>query len=691
MNFDYDGLLTALQNRLSLLSNWRQTLYYGVYQRINEAVAYVLDKFVYLTEYLYRESHWTTALKRRSLLLKAKFLNYTAHRKIAPSGSLIITGDSTGFFNNYTYTGESVTVNKWDEFSNTDGDVTVFCTEDTEYATGAQTISQTLDSGAVVDESGGQVSFLISDTSAFTANDIVKITGSDNYNGYHTIDSVTASTKITVTATYVAETFDGTEIIVSGFTFVPVKQGTPKTYTYIATGDANETITIYADNIDNDEIEVFEVDGAGTVISQIDIIGVDTEDTEHFFINDTDNYYCKVENDYDFESVNFVFGDDIYTKQLVAGTIILIKYAITDGEDGNITNTSTVTNVVSTLLDSYGNETTLYVTNDEEIGDGSDTESLTSIQNNAPNLFSTGYRCGGYYDWVEVLENDNRIHKSKIWTTDDEADDTITSNQNKVYAVAISADGSELTETQKSDITVDYLKARKSPTEIISWQPLNTIIAMFKVTDAIITNVDKALVKTQIFNALDAEYGILNTDFKEEVRESNYVRIIDNLSNVYYHETDVYCCEQLNNNAKLNYPIAVYNSSASESADEINVVPDTLELWVQNYSDGEWSSSNRIAYDSGGVWVAESGYELTATNITYVTSEVSFNVSSGLVGTIDEDYKLFMSYQTYDGNQENQNTIRFPSYDFITDVDLDFIFTVDDDGNSTLTYRNLSS
>ena len=169
MNFDYDGLLTALQNRLSLLSNWRQTLYYGVYQRINEAVAYVLDKFVYLTEYLYRESHWTTALKRRSLLLKAKFLNYTAHRKIAPSGSLIITGDSTGFFNNYTYTGESVTVNKWDEFSNTDGDVTVFCTEDTEYATGAQTISQTLDSGAVVDESGGQVSFLISDTSAFTA------------------------------------------------------------------------------------------------------------------------------------------------------------------------------------------------------------------------------------------------------------------------------------------------------------------------------------------------------------------------------------------------------------------------------------------------------------------------------------------------------------------------------------------
>ena len=691
MIFDFDGILSELENRLSLLSSWRQTLYYGVYRRINEAVAYALDKFVYLTEYLYRESHWTTALKRRSLLLKAKFLNYNAHRKIAPSGSLIVTADSTGFFNDYTYTGESVTVNKWDEFSNTDGDVTVFCTESTEYATGAETISQNLDSGAVVDEGAGQVSFLISDTSAFTVNDIVKITGSDNYNGYHTIDSITANTKITVTATYIAETFDGTEIIVSGFTFVPVKQGTPKTYTYIATGDINETITIYADNIDNNEIEVFEVNGVGTIISQIDILGVDTEDNEHFFVNDTDNYYCKVENDYDFESVKFIFGDDTYTKKLVAGTIILIKYAETDGEDGNITNSNTITEIVSTLTDAYGNEATLYVTNDEEIGDGSDSESLTSIQNNAPNLFSTGYRCGGYNDWVAVLENDSRIHKAKIWTTDDEADDTITSNQNKVYIVAISADGSELTETQKSTITIDYLKPKKSPTEIVSWQPLNTIIAMFKVTNAIVTNVSKALIKEQIFDALDTEYGILNTDFKTEIYESNYVGIIDNLSNIYYHETDVYCCEQLNNNVKLNYPIAVYNANASIESEEINVVPDTLELWVQNYSDNEWGSPSRVAYDSGGVWVAESGYELTATNITYITSEVSFNVSSGLVGTIDEDYKLLMSYQTYDGNEENQNTIRFPSFDFITDVNLDYIFTTDDDGVSTLTYRSLTS
>jgi len=695
MIFSYDGIVDSIEKRLSLLSNWRRVLFHSVYKRLIEAVAYAMDKMVYLTEFLYRESNWTTALKRRSLLLKAKFLSYTPHRKIAPSGNLIVTADSTGFFNNYTYSGERVTLNRWDTFTNTNGDTIVFCTENTNYSTGAKTVSETLAAGSVIDEGSGQVSFLMSDTSNVSAGDIVKISGTSNYDGYHTIDSVTTNTKITVTTTYDAETMDGTELIISGFTFVPVKQGTPKTYTYTANGDTNETITIYSDSIDNDEFEVFEVDSAGTILSTVSIIGVDTTETEHYFLSDTDNYYVKIENDYDFEAVNLIFGDDIYTKKLVAGTKILVKYAITDGDDGNISASSTISTFSEDPVDSAGNTATLYITNDEEIGDGDDIESVTSIRNNAPNLFTAGYRCGSYNDWLTVLENDSRIYSATIWTTEDVADDTVTTNQNKVYVAAISSDGTELTETQKSNIVSDYLKNLKSPTEIVSWQDLN-IVYLFVKVNATINNVSKASIKTSVYEDLDTEYGILNTSFQTEVKKSNWESIVDDISDIIYHTSELYNCERLDGTAKANYQILPYNSNASTASEEINLVADTLELWRQNYSSNIWQQDiERIGYDSGGSWVAETGYEITLGNINYTTSQVTFNISSGLAdaGTLGTDYRIYMSYKTEDGNSSSssQQEIRFPAEkNYITDVDSALIRITDENGISTLTYESSS-
>ncbi len=691
MTYDFDGIVKSIQDRLSLLSSWRVTLFYGVYQRLIEAVAYAMDKAIYLTELYYRESSWTTALKRRSLLLKAKYLSYTPYRKRAPSGSLLVTGDSTGFFSDYTYSGEPVIILKWTQMTNADSDIFVFCTEDTTYSTGAKVISESLSAGAVTDEGAGQVSFLMSDTSNISADEIVKITGSVNYNGYHTIDSVVANTSITVTTTYEAETFDGTELIISGFTFVPVKQGIPKTYNYIAEGSVNETITIFSDSIEDAEFDVYEVDVDGNIISTVSIIGVDTTETEHYFLSDTDNYYCKIENDYDFESVNFIFGDDIYTKKLADGTRILIKYATTDGDEGNITNTSIIVSFVDDQADVSGNTATLYLTNDEEIGDGSAIESVTSIKTNAPNLFSAGYRCGSYEDWITVLENDSRIYKAVIWTTEDVADDTLTTSQNKIYVTAISSDGTALTEVQKADIVSDYLKSKKSPTEIVSWQALNVIYLMTKVT-ANITNIEKASVKNSVYEALDTEYGILNSEFKTEVRESNWSNIVDDVTSINYHTSELYSAERLDSNIKANYELMLYNSDATTAEEEINLVADTLEIWRQNYTDGAWQQDlERVGYDSGGSWVATSNYLITSDNITYATNQVSFNISSGLAdaGTINTDYRLYMNYKTEDGNSVKQQDIRFPiEKNYITDVDSALVLITDSDGVSTLTYQS---
>jgi hypothetical protein len=75
-------------------------------------------------------------------------------------------------------------------------------------------VSDVLDAAAAVDKGGGQVGLPITGH-AFVAGQIVVIAGTVNYNGARAIDSQTAN-EIVITATYVAETFAGTETVVFG-------------------------------------------------------------------------------------------------------------------------------------------------------------------------------------------------------------------------------------------------------------------------------------------------------------------------------------------------------------------------------------------------------------------------------------------------------------------------------------------
>ena len=47
MEYTYAGILSAIQNKLSALNNWKKILYGSAYQRILEAITYITDKFVY--------------------------------------------------------------------------------------------------------------------------------------------------------------------------------------------------------------------------------------------------------------------------------------------------------------------------------------------------------------------------------------------------------------------------------------------------------------------------------------------------------------------------------------------------------------------------------------------------------------------------------------------------------------------
>jgi len=128
MTFDFDGIKTELRQRLSLLSDWATTLYFGVYERILDVIAYITEKMVYLAEWYYKEANWQTATQLESLLEKAKWLCYRPHRKKGAYGEIILSADPVMSIA-YVYNGPTIIIPKWTVFTNKSGDIFVYSTK----------------------------------------------------------------------------------------------------------------------------------------------------------------------------------------------------------------------------------------------------------------------------------------------------------------------------------------------------------------------------------------------------------------------------------------------------------------------------------------------------------------------------------------------------------------------------------
>ena len=82
-----------------------------------------------------------------------------------------------------------------------------------------------------VDKGGGKVG-IPSDAHGLVSGDYIRIISTKNYNGEYTVDAATTTNEIVITATYVAETFLGTEEI-----YVGITNGTNLSLSYVAGSD----------------------------------------------------------------------------------------------------------------------------------------------------------------------------------------------------------------------------------------------------------------------------------------------------------------------------------------------------------------------------------------------------------------------------------------------------------------------
>lgn len=663
----FDDIKEELKKKLSILSNWEKTLYFGVYERIIDVVAYALVHLIYLIEFYFKESFLTSSTTRSAITSHVEPLSYTPHRCIGARGYLIITNDKTGFLNTFTNTKESLIINKWTSFHDEDKIANVYCTQDTPYSSGNKTFTVTLTDTAIL-KTNGSIGITLENADNFNIGEEVYIHGTSYYNGFYIIQNKIAN-EIFIKTTFVEEAFDNECKITTGLIKIPVAEGTPKKFVYEAKGIPNETFTVYDDTIDNNDFEVWITDDLGAKKEQVIVCGELNAPRNLHFVTDTNKRYCEVVNNKEYSSVKVITGDTLSSKGLIEGEYITLFYATTNGAKGNIQSKNSIVAVSDTLHDINNEEATPYVTNLDAITNGQDIESLESIKNNAPALFNAGYSCSNYSGWLAVLKNHPKINKATIWSSDDVVVDSLTINPNNVYISAISQIGGELSEIDKKDISLNYLKELKSPTEVAIWKPLNIMCVRIKV-DAKIKGDTKTNVENALRNMIINKYSVVKTEFRQPIYESDFYGLIQQNVNILRHTSELYYLE-----GGYKYNVNDMTLRASNLAsDETNLEnqnilqENSLEIFVKYVG----QERELIASDVSGSLVVENGWTLTDTTFVPSENRISFRVEE--LSTVDEaTYEVFISYKMKDGNNEQYNSIRLPSFDMITDIDEDWI------------------
>ena len=621
MNFTFDSIKNSLTNKLKEYSNWKlEILNIGVYSSIIDIVSYILEKMGYYVDFLFIETTFNATL-RSSIVRLAKDHGYIPLRKSGSIGYLLFGTDETFLQNNLLYTGEDYVINKWTQFQNEAGDTTFYCTQDVYfYKNTYQKNSYPVPNSQSLNIDGGLETGIQINSHGLSAGDLVYITGSTFLNGIWTLTNNTTLNRIVIPNVYKEETFSGLENIKSGYAFIPIKQGEPKIYNYLASGILNERIPLYSDSIDQDNIEVFLIDDNDNLIYQIPIV----EDL--YYVNQNNTYTCEIENFPDYSGIYIKFGDNITSKELILNDRIQVKYSVTQGSTGNIRSLNIITSISSSITNVQGISEDVYVTNIESVIGGTDLETLNQIKKQYARLYSSSKQLTKREAWIGAIEEKQYVYRAIVWTELDLGQLSLnaTVKQNLHYLSAVNSEGNALTPSQENDITNNILNLRKSPTDIVSWQALNKIKIKFSILAEINNTINFLDMKNRIITSLQNEYGILNLEFAQNIFESNYIRAIDLIQDVIRHETNAYYVhENVEFLQSDTIPIITTRTNSSLlNEDKIIVVQDSFELWIRRKINNVWFEPLQIAYTTG-INVSGTNTFTNSGTITYIGSETS--------------------------------------------------------------------
>jgi len=189
---------------------------------------------------------------------------------------------------------------------------------------------------------------------------------------------------------------------VASFNNLTIKQGTFLKKQFTVNGSLDQRFILDNSFIDSSTIRVYvkgtSDTGLGRTYNLVENI---------FDIDSTSEIYLLQEvKD---EKYELLFGDGIFGKKLENNAVITVTYIITDGKEGNGANSFSFAGTFkneNSIVETLNN--TIQVTTVQNSQNGSDIESIDSIKNFAPRLYSSQYRAVTAKDYETII-------KSKIY------------------------------------------------------------------------------------------------------------------------------------------------------------------------------------------------------------------------------------------------------------------------------------
>jgi hypothetical protein len=179
---------------------------------------------------------------------------------------------------------------------------------------------------------------------------------------------------------------------------IPTMQGTLNTKTVRSQGNEDMSIYVPSTTVAEDGLFVFE-NSRSNEWNEIDSL-IRALQSEGLF----ESYAVDSRTD---ETLDVLFGDGFQGKIPPSGADMEVVYIETQGPDGTVFGSDSITNLVSTVDDVGGNDVTdiINVTNDSRSATGGESrQSIQDIKISAPQVFSTGGRAVTRSDYQAIAE-----------------------------------------------------------------------------------------------------------------------------------------------------------------------------------------------------------------------------------------------------------------------------------------------
>lgn len=418
------------------------------------------------------------------------------------------------------------------------------------------------------------------------------------------------------------------------YTDVNCVQGEVKSVSFLAEGIQYEEKTILDDSIEN---SFFVLTVNGTEWKNVDSL---------FLYGSTDKVY-QIRTLSDLSGITIRFGNDIFGKKLSKNDQIMFKYISTLGTNGNVFSSNIITSVESQAFDSNGNAIKLYCTNISKFVGGVDYPSIEYIREVSPKVYQTGQRASSRDDYYTILKQINYLSKISVWGAyeklkDENKDpwDFISTEENVIHLALLDSAYDIITTEQKNSI-IDTIHNLCDPTDLIQFENVIKIPMIFHIEGTIInTSYTTAEVESSIKASLSNTYGIENMNFGENVYNSDYVRLIDEVDGIDNHNSYIELCEFMT------------LSSAYYGDFQLPIYPvdyKSIVVYVKNITNEESNWEKLATCNSNGNLVGSGIYITTDSSIALNTGKGMLNITNGLTDDYN-NYLFKISYQYIENN-----------------------------------------